>query len=198
MKYMLKINFNIEKFKKNLPTIKYILLGLVLIFLIGIFGIAKKQKPAPEPTIVQTDVKYQDFHLEIPSLNVNAPIIADVDGNDKNAYFKSLEGGVAHFKGTAKPGEGSNIFIFGHSSYYWWAAGDYKEIFKNLEDVKEGDEIDVWYNLKEYKYKVTETRVVEPTDVDVLKPTPSEQLTLMTCVPVGTDKERLIAIAKPM
>ena len=198
---MLKIKFNIEKFKRSLPAIKYILLGLVLIFLIGILGIAKKQKPAPEPTpapVVQTVPKYTDFHLEIPSLNINAPIIADVDGNDKDAYFKALEGGVAHFQGTAKPGEGSNIFIFGHSSYYWWAAGDYKEIFKNLEDVKEGDEIDVWYQEKEYKYKVSKTEVVDPTDVDVLKPTPSEQLTLMTCVPVGTDKQRLIVIAKPI
>jgi len=198
---MLKIKFNIEKFKKSLPTIKYILIGLVLILLIGIFGIAKKQKPAPQPTptpVAQAAPKYTDFHLEIPSLNINAPIIADVDGNDKTAYFKSLEGGVAHFRGTAKPGENSNTFIFGHSSYYWWAAGDYKTIFSTLPDIKEGDEIDVWYQEKEFKYKVSETQVVDPTDVDVLKPTSSEQLTLMTCVPVGTDKERLIVIAKPI
>ena len=189
-------------FKKiHWKKLSILIVAIVIIFGFGIFGIAKKQKPAPESTpapVVKVQPKYTDFHLEIPSLDINTPIIPDVDGNDKEAYFKALEGGVAHFQGTAKPGEDSNIFIFGHSSYYWWAAGDYKEVFKNLEDVKEGDEIDVWYQEKEFKYQVSEIKVVEPTEISVLKPTPTEQLTLMTCVPVGTDKERLIVIAKPI
>lgn len=183
--------------RKILKSLKYLLPILLIVISIGIFGLSRK-KPAPvtPPPITKTIPAYTDFHLLIPSLSVNAPVIPDVDGGDKDTYFKALQGGVAHFSGTAKPGEGSNIFIFGHSSYYAWDPGDYKEVFKNLEDIKEGDEIDLWYQSKKYKYIVTVTKIVDPGDVSVLKPTPTEQVTLMTCVPVGTDENRLIVIGK--
>lgn len=188
--------------KKLIPVFKIIVL-IIIVGLIGFLGIIrKKTEPISSPqTITQTEAKpvtYDDFHLIIPVLNTNAPVIADVDGTNKDTYFKALQGGVAHYKNTSKPGEGSNIFIFGHSSYYAWDPGKYKDIFKNLEDIKVGDEIDVWNNKKEYKYKVTETKVVEPTDVSVLKPTKTEQVTLMTCYPPNTTEKRLIVIAKPI
>lgn len=54
-------------------------------------------------------------------------------------------------------------------------------------------------NLKKqkYKYKVAETKVVYPNQVEVTQKTPTEQVSLMTCVPVGTSLKRLIIIAKP-
>lgn len=202
MSIRIKFNIvNIMKIKKLIWLVA-LLLGLALLcFLVikfnGVFW-PKKDKNPPVNQTASTLVKYQDFHLEIPKLNLNAPIIADVPGDNKEAYFKALENGVAHFAGTKKPGEGGNIFIFGHSSFYSWAAGDYKEIFKDLEQVSVGDEISVWYNQKEYKYKVTETKVVDPMDTSVLEPTTEEQLVLMTCVPPGTKEKRLIVIAKPI
>jgi len=150
-----------------------------------------------KPKQIQT-TKYENFHLEIPKLSIEAPIVADVPGDDKDTYFKALEGGVAHFQGTKKPGEGGLIFIFGHSSFFPWAAGNYKEIFINLEKIEKNDEVSVWYNKKEYKYKVSETKVVSPEDISVLNPTSDEQLVLMTCVPPGTKEKRLIVIAKPI
>jgi len=140
---------------------------------------------------------YQDFHLLIPTLSINAPVIADVNGADQDSYDKALEGGVAQLQGSSKPGQGSNIFIFGHSSFYWYKPGNYKKIFVNLEDIKIGDEIIIWYTQKEFKYKITETKVVSPSEVDVLQPTAQEQVTLMTCVPPGTTLRRFIVIAKP-
>ncbi len=197
----MKIKFSL-KWLIRLRTLSPIIALTFIIAIVGVFGIVHKksepEKLPPPPKIVTKAADYSDFHLLIPSLNINAPIIADVNGSSKTVYFKALENGVAHFAGTAKPGENSNIFIFGHSSYYTWTAGNYKEIFKNLPDINIDDEVDIWYQKKEYKYKVTKTKVVEPTDVDVLKPTSSEQLTLMTCVPVGTNKQRLIVIAKPI
>jgi len=186
--------------KRVFPLLKYIIPVFILFLLVGLFGmsqISKEENKPQEKESSVTKLEYQDFHLLIPKLNISVPIIPDVDGNNKEAYNKALEGGVAQYKNTAKPGEGGNIFIFGHSSYYWWAPGDYKDIFKPLGDLQEGDEIVVWYEEKEYKYKVTEIKEVEPTDVSVLNPTSSEQLTIMTCWPPGTTEKRLIVIAKP-
>ena len=186
---------------KKLQTFNFrpiILVLAVLIILTGFgFWQINRQKPSITPSPAASAL-YEDFHLVIPKLDIHAPVIADVDGTDKDAYFKALEDGVAHFQGTAKPGEGSNIFIFGHSSFYWYKPGDYKEIFKTLPDLTVSDEIILWYNFKEYRYKVTETKEVQPTEVDVLQPTPQEQVSLMTCVPVGTTQRRLIVIGKPI
>lgn len=156
----------------------------------------KQVLSASDKISVSTNPSFEDFHLVIPKLNLQVPIISDVDGSDKEAYFRALENGVAHFKGTAKPDEGSNIFIFGHSSFYQDRPGNYKEIFKDLEQLKEGDEIILWYEKKEFRYSVSEIKIINPTQVEVLRPTSYEQVSLMTCVPPGTTLKRLIVIGQ--
>ncbi len=192
---------NLRNILQNLKKFKYVVLGLLLLIIVGAFGISVNKATSTQtstPTATaETKSQYTIFHLVIPKLNMSVPIIPDVDGNDKEEYFKALESGVAHYKGTSKPGDGSNIFIFGHSSFYWWKPGDYKEIFKTLDGLEKDDEIIIWREGKEYKYKVTETKLVSPTEVSVLKPTKTEQVTLMTCWPPGTTEKRLIVIAKP-
>jgi sortase A len=149
------------------------------------------------PVVAKTVPDFTDFHLLIPSLNISVPIIADVDGSDKDAYFKALEKGVAHYKNTAKPGENGNIFIFGHSSFYAWKPGEYKDIFKNLDDLNIGDEIVIWWQSKKYNYKVSKKDMVDPDDTRYVQPTDSEQLTVMTCWPPGTTSKRLIIVGEP-
>ena len=182
---------------KILKVLGKIILILLAFSFLGTWEPNKLPKQVLAEQNLQSGIQYDDFHLIIPKLNLQAPIIADVDGQNKKIYFKALENGVAHFKGTAKPGEGSNIFIFGHSSFYPWSPGDYKEIFRSLENLQENDEIIIWHQKKEYKYYVFETKVVDPDEVKFLKPTTQEQVTLMTCVPPGTTLKRLIIIGKP-
>ena len=183
-----------QKYQKFLYKIVVVLLtlsSLIAWIIIHNKTVATSQPKSPPIPL------YTDFQLIIPKISVNAPVIADVNGSDKVAYFKALENGVAHFQGTAKPGEKSNIFIFGHSSFYADSPGSYKEVFKNLEKLEIGDEIILWYRQKEYKYKVIASKVVNPDEVEVLKPTSSEQVSLMTCVPPGTTLKRLVVIATP-
>jgi sortase A len=180
--------------------------ALVLIILIQ-WGIAreiesnKKQKTIPETTTRQETqkkpIEIREFYLYIPKIGVDAPIIPNVDGNNEDIYNKALESGVAHFQGTGLPGQGSNIFIFGHSSFYPNRPGNYKTVFKKLGNLKIGDEIIVRYNGQDYIYLVNQKKQVKTSDVQYLAPTPSEQLSLMTCWPPGTTKYRLIVIAKP-
>jgi LPXTG-site transpeptidase (sortase) family protein len=186
---------------KYLNFLKSIFSLLLLIFIISItifFSDKKTPKYSENSNNIILNQSYKDFHLLIPDINVSAPIIADVDGNKKDTYLKALEGGVAHFKDSAKPGEGSNIFIFGHSSFYPWAPGDYKYIFVNLNQLEKDNIISVWWQEKEHKYKITQKKIVKPEQTEVLNPTEKEQLTLMTCYPPGTTLKRLIIIAEPI
>jgi sortase A len=181
----------------------YIFGAIICLGLIGFFSwVYLQNRPAqiyPSthlPTASPSPV-ISEFSLSIPIIKVKAPVIANVDGNNQTAYDKALENGVAQLQGSSLPGQGGNIFIFGHSSFYWWSPGNYKTIFAKLPDIKLGDEIDVWYHQKEFQYKVNDIKTVLPNDVDVTKKTDSEELSLMTCVPVGTAQKRLIVTAKP-
>ncbi len=45
---------------------------------------------------------------------------------------------------------------------------------------------------------MTETKIVEPTQLEIEAPTKEHILTLYTCTPMGTSKQRLVKIAKPV
>jgi LPXTG-site transpeptidase (sortase) family protein len=139
--------------------------------------------------------------LFIPSLGVSTPIVWD-SSVDENSMLASLQNGVAHYLGTAKPGEGlaentGNVFISGHSSYYSWDPGGYKSIFATLPYINIGDQIAIGYYDKVYVYEVYDKAEVSPDNVDVVRQDTDEHIiTLMTCVPVGTNERRLIVRAR--
>lgn len=137
-----------------------------------------------------------DNDLIIPKINVKAPIIWNSE-TDEQSMLKNLQKGVAHYKGTSLPDENGNVFITGHSSYYRWDKGKYKTVFTLLPKLEKDDEIALSYKNTVYIYKVYDKFVVKPEDVWVLEPTPEPTLTLMTCVPIGTNLKRLIVRAHP-
>lgn len=115
----------------------------------------------------------------IPKIDLKVAIGEGVD-------METLKYAVGHFPGTGKPGEKGNFSVAGHRSY------TYNEYFNRLGEIKIGDEIIVRTIKGEYKYKVYETKVVEPTEVSVLNPTPDATLTLVTCTPIRVATHRLI------
>lgn len=142
------------------------------------------------PTILPTS---NESFLIIPKIAVKAPIAWNIPNEQT---LPALESGVAHFAGTALPGQAGNIFISGHSSYYWWNEGGYKEVFALLENVNIGDKITIDYKGTIYNYEVFDKKVVKPDNLEVLNQSNDKILSLMTCVPVGTNLNRLIVIAK--
>jgi len=142
-----------------------------------------------------------DRRIIIPKIAKNIPILEVDPINLENGKFsdfeadvqKMLKDGVVHYPGTAEPGQNGNVFITGHSSYYPWDNGKYKDVFAALHNLEEGDEYFVFDKGKKYKYIITTRKVVPPSDVSVLDQDYTKKTsTLMTCTPVGTAKNRLI------
>lgn len=143
--------------------------------------------------------------LIIPKLNLNVPIVIPSyeallreDWTQVETDIQlSLEKGVVHYPGTAKPGQAGNFFLTGHSSYYPWAPGNYKTVFARLHMLSEGDDYWVYYGGDKHRYVVRSINEVKPSNVDVLDQPADQRLsTLMTCTPVGTTLRRLIVSAE--
>jgi sortase A len=162
-------------------------------------SIQKKQIPPLEMEIAPSDDR-----LIIPRINQNIPVVKVGSeslikrdwGALENEMQKALQDGVVHYPGTSLPGQTGNVVITGHSSYFPWDAGRFKDVFALLHDVVKGDRIVVYSNQDKYLYEVNDTKVVMPDNIEVLKQTPDDRITLITCTPVGTNLKRLIVTAK--
>ena len=133
----------------------------------------------------------------IDKISVSAPIVLNIDGNNKEEYMKALENGVAQMAKTALPGEAGNTVIFAHSSYYESRPGNYKTIFADLDKLAAGDIIQLSSGAKIVSYTVIEIKTVKPEDVSIVNQNKNEyKLTLVTCWPPKTTNERLVVVAK--
>jgi sortase A len=100
-----------------------------------------------------------------------------------------LRRAVGHIPETALPGEIGNAGLAGHRDTF----------FSGLRNVRRGDRIIVTTPGSIAHYEVRSTRIVEPTDVAVLAPTPTSTLTLVTCYPfnyLGAAPQRFIVHAE--
>jgi len=156
------------------------------------FGeILKKPKP-----LTLTPVS-QDFGIVIPKINANSQVIADVDPGNYNEYSQKLLKGIGHAKGTVLPGEVGNCYLFSHSVGNPWDVPRYNAQFWLLSELQADDMVFVFFEGKQYDYKVVEKTVVEAKDTSWLNAIYHEPtLTLQTCDPPGTTWRRLIVIAK--
>ena len=159
----------------------------------------KELKPRNQAARVFKDMNIypSDNRLHIPRINKNVPLITVPQHQnwsqlEKNIQSGLQEGVVVHPVSHA-PGNFGNFFVTGHSSYYNWDPGRFKDVFALLHEVKVGDLVEVYWEGKKYVYKIRAEEVVPPTAVEVLnQPKDKFLLTLMTCTPVGTNKNRLI------
>jgi len=146
-----------------------------------------QNQPAFNPTAVAK--------LVIPKIGVSAPILWNVPEEEIND--KLLEG-IVHYQGTALHRSTGNIFMTGHSSYYQWVSSPYKDVFALLEKVTPGDKVYIQYTNTTLTYEVSNTKVVSPNEISVMDQIGENRLTLMSCVPVGTNISRLIVTALPV
>ncbi len=138
--------------------------------------------------------------IEINKINVEVPVVLAKDATEE-ALQKDLNNGVVHYPGMAMPGQRGNVYIAGHSSNYIWSKGAYNNVFRNLNDLVSGDEIIIRTkqqngNEMKYKYVVSLKEEVAPDDSRIFANTQSQELTLTTCWPLGTNARRIMVKAQ--
>ena len=120
--------------------------------------------------------------LTILSANINHYVVFGATNN-------KLEYGPGYILGTSLPGSGGNFAIAGHRTTYGAPFG-------NLDRVQVGETIIFQTNTNQYKYQVIEVKIVSPEDNYVLENFGDDRITLTTCHPKFSAKQRLIVIGQ--
>lgn len=164
------------------------------------YGTASYLEPQNVTTqkISQVNNAVYDFNLTIPKIQLNAPVLTNIDPYNEKEYLKSLELGLAHAKGTGLPGQGETIYIFGHSSRFIWDNNPYGAVFYLLGKLNKADKIIITYNGKPFLYQVSEKKIMEGNDFSLLNVGVKERLVLQTCWPPASNWKRLVVIAEPL
>jgi LPXTG-site transpeptidase (sortase) family protein len=131
--------------------------------------------------------------LVVPSIGVDSRVIQLGTKYDKNGtlVWETPPFAVGHYRGTANPGAPGNVVLGGHIS-----SPNEGSVFKRLPEVEIGDGVIVETAEKAFLYQVTDIKVVDPDRVEVMDPTESSIVTLITCVPDGIYTQRLIVRAE--
>ena len=101
---------------------------------------------------------------------------------------ESLLLGPGHMENSVEPGMSGNAVIAGHRDTF----------FRKLHKLRPGDDVYVLRDGHQLRYKVTVRKIVQPTDLSVLKSSDKTQLTLITCYPthaIGPAPQRLVVVA---
>jgi len=112
--------------------------------------------PAPDKTLYPVYPAEGDKigSLTIPALERKLPIFQGTD-------VKELKKGVGHFAQSVLPGEEDNCVFSGHR----------ETVFRQLDNLKIGDQLIVQTSAGTFTYEVKDTRIVHEDDKTVIVPT---------------------------
>jgi len=123
--------------------------------------------------------------LRIPKLDVKVLV---VEGTTPSA----LRAGAGHYPGTPLPGEAGNVAIAGHRTTFG-------RPFNRIDELGAGDVVTLETPFAIYTYKAVPAFaghanpwVVKPSDFSVVSQGAGRLLTLTTCHPKGSAKQRLV------
>lgn len=146
---------------------------------------AKRIGPTPTPVATPTSLPPPTAiinqpgiatRLVIPKLDLDTPILfAPIENQTwRVSHLGQL---VGHLEGTAPPGSNSNMVLAGHVTL---AAGVYGP-FAGLGQLAPGDLVIVYDNDKEFHYIIDNYQTVDRTAIEVVYPSDTGQITLITC-----------------
>jgi len=119
--------------------------------------------------------------LVIPAIGVDKIVVEGVGRED-------LKKGPGHYPGTPLPGQPGNAAIAGHRTTYGAP-------FSRVDELRPGDEILVTTRQGSFRYEVTGTQIVSPSDVWVVEDQGDDRLTLTSCHPKYSARQRIIISA---
>ena len=134
--------------------------------------------PSPIATAMPSPTQQDSLtdRLVIPGLNLDSPIIfAPIENGTWRVDH--LGQSIGYLEGTAPPGSNSNLVLAGHVSF---ESGEFGP-FAGLAQLSPGDVVTVHDDGNVFNYVIDGLQVVDRLAVEVVYPTETGQITLITC-----------------
>lgn len=120
--------------------------------------------------------------IAIPKIGVDSVVVHGTDSED-------LRKGPGHYPDTTFPGLGGTVAIAGHRTTYGAP-------FRNVDQLKGGDEIVVEMPYGRFTYRVEKQQIVSPDALWVTRNVGYERLVLSACHPLYSAAQRIIVFAR--
>jgi sortase A len=120
-------------------------------------------------------------HIRIPAIGLDKIVVEGVAVPD-------LKKGPGHYPGSPLPGQPGNAAIAGHRTTYGAP-------FNRIDELKAGDEIQITTLQGSFRYEVREQLVVSPDQTEVLKDFGDDRLTLTSCNPKYSARQRIVVVS---
>ncbi|WRS26449.1 class E sortase [Oscillospiraceae bacterium MB08-C2-2] len=142
--------------------------------------------PTDKLFIIQDRVDYESgsMTLDIPRLELNTPVLGDVDEET------TLKKGVGLYDYAQPPGPGNrNVSIAGHRDVYGAE-------FLKIDTIGAGDLLYLTYQGVKYTYEYEDTTIVASDNWDPIRCKDFSSITLTSCDPIGTSLNRIIVTGR--
>lgn len=127
----------------------------------------EKDNEKNEEILDEKTLDLGNWYIEIPAINLKAPIAEGTDTNTLNTK-------VGHFEETELIN--GNVGLAAHNRGYEY------NFFENLKKIKKDDEIIYYYQNEKKIYAVDKIEIIENTDWSYLEKTEENKITLITCI----------------
>jgi len=169
--------------KKLISVYLFVFGGVLCAYVIGTYlWMYERQHKLLNEWKNQNAVSKTLTKISIPRIQLEAVVL---DGADPH----SLLLGPGHLVNSAAPGSAGNVVVAGHRDTF----------FRHVHSLRYGDDIYLSRGADQFHYVVVARKIVEPTDLSVLRNGKYGELTLITCYPthaIGPAPLRLVVVAK--
>ncbi len=223
-KQMLEINLapmstQALPFRRN--TIRNLLLSSLIILLLSSCGRASdddntvqaqsleptpplQRPPVVHPTTARLTQSVLPDRLVLPAIEIDIPVVElgwSSTQNQEGQVFSEWD--VAEYaagwhKNSARLGEGGNVVMSGHNNILG-------SVFRELDQLKRGDQITVWADSQSFTYQIDQVMIVpekyassaqQKDNTKWIGPFDDNRLTLVSCWPRDDNTHRIIVVAR--
>ncbi len=166
-------------------------------------------KPAPSIQSPMAEHPERPRHLpdrlQVTAIDLDTPVVElgwSTTQNESGRVFSEwdvADNAAGWHKNSAVPTEGDNVVMSGHNNILG-------AVFRELDQLKRGDEVIAWSGGQPFRYRVAEVMIVpekyataaqRKANATWIGPFDEERLTLVSCWPRDDNTHRIIVLAYP-
>ncbi|MEE8456781.1 MAG: class E sortase [Acidimicrobiia bacterium] len=161
--------------------------GMVLVLAAPVAGATRQDGLVPNAARQAVFHSSQASGVAIGSLRI--PAIGLDETVRSGIALSVIDRGVAHWSGTARPGESGNVVLAGHRATK-------TKPFRDLDKLNLGDLVFMTNGRGfEVIYRVSDTYIVDPNDLWITYDGPTPSVTMFACHPKGSARYRIVVNA---